>query len=95
MHKFHIIVSVVNIIAGALAAIGFLFDFTIPLVVGMALGVYANLFAILVSIIVLVMFLVKIPLKKHKEFLASSWLGLLNGISVVVFWVFFLKLSAI
>ena len=91
MHRFHIVVSAVNIVAGLSLALllwvrpeGEHPAWAAFTVVG---GYFANALAVLVLLIVGVLLVVRSVNGDARSFLNRHWLGLLNGLFVIGFWI--------
>lgn len=90
MHRFHIVVSAVNIVAGLSLALllwvgpeGEHPAWAAFSVVG---GYFANALAVLISLIVGILLVVRTVKGDARSFLKRHWLGLLNGLFVIWFW---------
>ncbi len=91
MHPAHITILVVNILCGVFAYIGlFLFRDSLGQLGGISVhvGYFANLIAIVVSFVLIILLAIRFVSGKHRDLLSDNWLGIINGIFVVVFWVF-------
>ena len=90
MNRFHLVVSAVNIVAGLSFA---LLLWVRPegehpvwasfSVVG---GYIANVFAVLVAVVVGILLVVRTLKGEARPFLKRHWLGLFNGLFVLLFW---------
>lgn len=91
MHRFHFIVSVVNIVAGFSLALllrvrpeGEHPTWAAVTVVG---GYSANVLAVLVAVVVGILLVVRAVKGEARPFLNKHWLGLFNGLFVIAFWI--------
>jgi hypothetical protein len=84
--SLHILVSVLNIVAAASFAAGYILHLPYALLGGEIGGILANGLAVLIGIVVLVMIAVKAPSGGARGTLRNSWLGLVNAAVVIVAW---------
>jgi hypothetical protein len=93
MNPYHIFISIINILCGVAAIVGWKYEFRGLLPLAVYVGYFANLIAVAVAFVLLVLLLVRVPSGKARSLLSDSWLGILNGFVVVVAWVVFIQLS--
>lgn len=91
MHPFHVGVSLANLLALSSALIGASWEFPSVLATGIVLGYVTNLLALVVAVAVAVFLCVRAPSGRARQAFRSSWLGLLNGVVVVLAWSIFLN----
>jgi hypothetical protein len=103
MHPFHIFVSAFNIVVGALFASLIWVCPLMPICISRehptwaAFSVFggycANALAIFVSAVVVIMYLVGVSNGQARLVLQRHWLGVFNGLFVIVFWVLLFSIS--
>ncbi len=89
MHPIHVAISVFNILCGVLAYIGlYIFQDSLSQLgaASVHVGYFANLIAIAVSFVLVVLLVIRYFSGNYRGFLSKNWLGIFNGISVVLFW---------
>ncbi len=86
MNIFHITVSVANLTCGIAALLGWKLGIPALLNLGVFFGYWANLLAAVTAFFIVVLLIVRAFSGKTRQLLASSWLGLLNGFVVLMFW---------
>jgi hypothetical protein len=93
MNPYHIFISIINILCGIAAIVGWKYEIRGLLPLAVYVGYFANLIAVVVSLVLIVLLITRVPSGKAKELLSTSWLGFLNGFVVVVAWGVFIRLS--
>jgi hypothetical protein len=90
MHRFHIAVSVVNIVAGLSFALLLWArpENEHPVWAGFSVvgGYFANVLAVSVAVVIGILLVVRTVKGEVRPFLNKHWLGLFNGLFVIAFW---------
>ena len=88
MHPFHISISVINLLCGLAVALAYTTNFHREDLLGFGIfvGYFANLLAVVISIVLFVILIVRYIKGQGKPFIARNWLGIFNGVFVLLFW---------
>ena len=88
MQPWHLIVSVVNILCGITAYLGiYVFEEYLGQIgeIMVIFGYFANLIALIISFVLIIVLTARALKHKHRPFFSNNWLGIFNGLFVILF----------